>query len=204
MKYILVNYNSDPSWISEYTDDYFIYDRSDDGIDRKIPADKFVKRENIGHCDYDKLSYLIDNYNDLPEIFFLGKVNLFRHIPKDEFDTIRDVKDFTSVHSRRHKTYMPVCFYDTIGMYYEVNNSWYLNKDPAKYFDNYGQFAKRFQLPNPPYIPFGPGANFFLTRERVHRYGVDYYEGLRSILPYCTLPGEAQMLERSYYTMWKN
>lgn len=203
MLYILVNFNSDPTWVKEYTNEYFIYDRSDDGRGWDISNDHMIKRENVGHCDYDKLSYIVDNYYDLPEVFYLGKVNLWKSISKEEFDKVKDSKDFTPLLTKNHKTYMPVCFYDENGMYNEINNSWYLSSYPSKYFKDYGEFAQSFGLPNPEYLSFAPGGNYIVTRDRIHRYGRDFYDEMRSLLPYCQLPGEAQFIERTYYTLWK-
>lgn len=207
MKKILVNYNFTPEkdWIG---DDYLIYDRSDDGIDhlKDFDSKKIIKTENVGQVDYDKLCYLADNYDTLPEVFLWGKTNLFKYIEKEEYEKVKDITTFTPLLSKSHKTYSDnngiVCYYSG-EMYYERNNNWYMAQFPYKYFKSYAEFAGAFQLPSPSYLPFAPGGNYILTRERVHRYSKDYYTNLASILPYCAEPAEAQMLERSYYTLWK-
>lgn len=191
----------DLSWIPELAgDDYFIYDRSGNcGLPNSVP------RENIGDADYDRLSYIIDNYYDLPDVFLLCKSNIFKYISKEEFDLVKDNKVFTPILTQNHKTYGdhhgPVCYYEG-GIYHERNNSWYLAEVPAMHFNNYHEFAKAFRLKDPLYLPFAPGGNYILTRETVHKYGLDFYEDLRSVLPYAEKPGEAQMIERSYYGIW--
>lgn len=195
MLYVLTHYQGDWEWVKDYTDQFLIYNRSDEEIPHSI------RRENVGDCDYDKLSFLVDNYYNLPDVFLLSKSNLFKFITKEEFDTLKDNTDFTPLLTRHHKTYEPICRYNG-GIYEELNNSWYLNSVPSKYFNNYGEFAKTFLLPNPEYLKFAPGGSYILTRERVHRYGVDFYDALRSVLPYCQRPGEAHMIERSYYNIW--
>ncbi len=196
MKYILTHYQGDWTWANEYTDDLLIYNRSEE----EVPGS--ITRENVGDSDFDRLSYIIDNYYALPDVFLLAKANLFKYISKEEFDLVKDNKDFTPLLTSGHKVYEPVCRYDGEGIYEEINNSWYLGSVPALYFQNYGEFAKCFHLPNPDYLKFAPGGNYILTRERIHRYGVDFYKELASILPYCQRPGEAHMLERSYFTIW--
>jgi len=206
MKKILVNYNftPDPTWIG---DDYLIYDRSDDGIDhlKDFDQSKIIKTENIGNVDYDKLCYLVDNYDNLPDVFLWGKTNLFKYITKEEYDSVKDNKTFTPLLTQGHKTYEDnngqVCYYHA-GMYHERNDDWYASQFSAKYFQTYKDFAQAFQLPSPSYIPFNPGGNFILTRERVHRYSVDYYKRMADILPYAREPREAFFCERSYNTMW--
>lgn len=203
MKVIATHFgNHDISWIPEYSKgDYFIYDRSDCGLPNS------VKRENRGDADYDRLSYLVDNYDDLPDVFLLTKSNLFKFITPEEWDKVKDNTDFTPLLTKNHETYSDslgeVCFYDDNEIYNERNNSWYLNSVPAKFYQSYGEFAKAFRLPNPEYLAFAPGGNYILTRERVHRYGRDFYDEMREILPYCEHPGEAHFIERTYYTLWK-
>lgn len=208
MKYILVNYNFDPSWVLKETEDYLIYDRSDDPkykaiVTETFDTDKVIHTENIGNVDYDRLSYIIDNYFNLPDIFLLAKSNLFKFITKEEWDKIKRNKDFTPILTQTHKTYMPVCFYDGNGMYNEVNNSWYLGGVPSRYFRDYNHFARSYALPTPEYLTFAPGGNYIVTKDRIHRYGRDFYIELRDLLGYCQLPGEAHFIERTYYQLWK-
>lgn len=195
MKAVLTHYQGDWTWIKSFTDEYRIYNRSEEDIPGSI------KRENVGDADYDKLTFLIDNYYNLPEIFLWSKSNLFKYCPEDEFDEVKDNQEFTPLLTKNHKVYEPICRYAD-GIYEEINNSWYLSTVPSKYFNNYGEFAKAFNLPNPDYLRFAPGGSYILTRERVQRYGIEFYQDLASLLPYCQNPGEAHFLERTYYTLW--
>lgn len=196
MKVIASHYAGDCSWIPDYTDDYILYDRSDSGLLHRIEV------PNVGNADYDKLTYLVDNYDDLPDQFLLTKSNIFKYISREEFDAVKYNTSFTPLLTQHHKVYEPVCRY-TNGIYEEVNNSWYLGSVPAKYFKSYNEFANAFGLPTPEYLQFAPGGNYIVTRERVHRYPRYFYEDLRLLLPYTQLPGEAQFIERTYYTLWK-
>lgn len=195
MKYVLTHYSGDWEWVKEYTDDFLIYNRTNEDIPNSI------KRENVGDADYDRLSYLVDNYHDLPDVFLLSKSNLFKYISKEEFELVKDNEVFTPLLTQNHKTYEPICRYED-GIYCEINNSWYLGSVPSKYFHDHHEFARAFNLSSPDYLKFAPGGNYILTRETVHKYGRDFYDELRSILPYCQTPGEAHMIERSLYTIW--
>lgn len=210
MKYVLVNYCFDPSWVVRYTDDYLIFDRSDDGKDwcKDLPKDKVIKTQNIGNVDYSKLLYLIDNYDNLPDTFLWIKSNLFKYITPEEFDKVKDNKHFTPLLTQGHLCYTDeqgwVNYYEN-EMYHERNNSWYLNTEHRpKYVESFNEWAKIHGLPqNLHYIPFAPGGNYILTREKVHKYSRDYYENMASMLDWAQLPGESQCCERSYYLMWK-
>lgn len=206
MKKVIINYNFTPDkeWIG---DDYLIYDRSDDGIDHLNDFDKskVIYTKNVGNVDYDKLCYLVDNYDKLPDVFLWGKTNLFKYISKEEYAKVKNNTHFTPLLTENHKTYSdnmgPVCFYEA-GIYKERNNNWYLNQFPTKYCHSFAEWAHAFQMANPSYIPFAPGGNYILTRDTVHKYSRDFYVKMAEALPYCQLPGEAQFAERSYYQLW--
>lgn len=208
METILVNHNFSPEWLLDYPElsPLIIYDRSDDGISRDLERfGKIIETSNIGNVDYDKLSYLVDNYESLPDVFLWGKTNLFKYITKEEFDKVKH-QGFTPLLTQHHKIYNDkfgvVCYYEN-GMYYERNDSWYLNEHAGKYIHSWDDWARKFQLPSPRYIPFAPGGNYILSKDRVHRYSRDLYHEMMKTLDYTTLPGEAQCCERSYYLLWK-
>lgn len=209
MKAILVNYEYTPDWLlkPEYADiDYLISDRSEskDWL-KDFPQERIRYSKNIGNVDYDKLSYLVEHYDNLPDVFLWGKTNLFKYISKEEFEKVRHNKEFTPLLTMEHRTYSDriskVCYYQG-GIYHERNDSWYFNELPHN-FNSYAEFAREFNLSSPMYLPFAPGGNYILTKERVHRYGRHFYERLRDALPYCQNPAEAHALERSYYSIWK-
>lgn len=206
MKAILVNFNHTPNWLLESGLDYYIYDRSDSKEYLKdFPQERIKYTENIGNVDYDKLSYLIDHYYNLPEVFIWGKTNLLRYVNKEMLDQAIAKKQFTPLLRQDHKTYSdrlgPVNYYQE-GMYHERNDSWYLNEHPSKYFQHMNQWLSEFFITPQRYIPFPPGGNFILTREKVHMYGIDTYQKMRDLMDYTVLPGEAQMAERTYFMLW--
>lgn len=208
MKACLINYNFTPDWLKDSGLDYVIYDRSDSKEYLKdFDQSRIIYTENKGNVDYDKLTYLIDNYDSLPEVFLWGKTNLFKYLSQEEFDLVKDNQTLTPLFSKSHKSYYDqfalVCYYDEEGMYRERNNSWYLNPMPSNHFASFQEWAKEFNLPTPDYIPFPPGGNFILTRETVHKHPKELYQRMKDYMGYTKLPGEAQLAERSYYLLWK-
>jgi len=202
MKYVLINYNTDCLWVKEYTDDILIYDRSstNDYIKEFYP-DQVIKRPNLGNVDWDRLSYICDNYDNLPDVFLLAKSNLFNYISKEEFELVKDNKIFTPLLTQNHKVYEPICRYvDSI--YEEINNSWYAPQFNRNY-NTYNDWAMELGLPTPEYLQFAPGGNYILTKEVIHRYPKEFYAKIRDMLPYAQLPAEAHYCERAYYTLWK-
>lgn len=200
MKIIATNYNADCAWVEkESKGDYFVYDRTNCGLDKRMV------RKNLGDADYDRLTYIVDYYNSLPDVFMLTKSNLFKYITPEEFELVKNNTDFTPLMTRGHRAYSDsrgvVCYYDH-DIYWERNDSWYLNHVPPKHFNSFDSWAKHFGLPNPAYIPFAPGGNYILTRERVHRHSREFYDEMRNYLPWTQRPGEAHLVERSYYLLW--
>lgn len=202
--FILTGYNQSYDWAKEFTDDILIYDR---GEDKSFSTgyEHVVHTENVGNVDYDKLCYLVDNYDSLPERFVWGKANMFKYVTREEFEEALDADGFQPLLTKSHRTYS-----DTFGVvcdywgrwYRERNDNWYFGQHSSKYVSSFGEWARLFGLPNPPMIPFAPGGNYVLTRKRVHKYARDFYENMASYLPYQTLPAEAHCAERSYGLIW--
>ena len=206
MKAILVNFNFTPDWLKKSELDYFIIDQSDSKEYLKdFPQERIEYVKNIGNIDYAKLSWLINNYDELPDVFLWGKTNLFKYISEEEWKEIDKTK-FTPLLTKNHKTYSDkfgvVCYYADDGLYYERNDDWYVQQFSHK-FDSYRDWCQYMLLPSPNYIPFPPGGNFILTKERVHRYARDFYIKMANTLPHSQLPAEAHFCERTYYSIWK-
>lgn len=200
MKYIISRYNHDISWLKDYTDDVVMYDRSD----KEPIAEGAIQVPNIGTDIYDKLTYIIDNYDNLPDVAVYTKANLFKYITKEEFDMVKDNKTFTPLLTKNHKVYndesgSPVCFYDNIGMFNEVNNFWYLYPHPAKFAPPIIDF---FKMKERLYNQFAPGSNYIIPKENILKHPRALYEQLRSYLDWDIYPGDAQLIERNLYYLW--
>lgn len=192
MKYVVSRYNHDFSWIGEYSDDIVLYDRSTEPLPNSIVV------PNIGTDLYDKFTFIIDNYDNLPDIAVYTKCNLFKYITKEEFDQVKDNKVFTPLLTQNHKVYMPVCFYEN-GMYNEINDYWYLGSHPARYAK---EIIDLFKMQGRYYNQFAPGSNYILTKENILKHPKELYEKLRSYLEWDVYPGDAQILERNLYYLW--
>lgn len=209
MKAVLVNHNYEPTWLKEYDFDVTIYDRSDDGIVRDLQQyGKVYKTRNIGDVDFDKLSYLVENYDTLPDIFLWGKTNLLKYVDKETLDAALEKGVYTPLLRKDHRTYSDkwgqVNFYRE-DIYWERADSWFFNAGgvDSRHFHNWNQWCGAFAIPNTAYIPFPPGGNFLLTRQQVQKYSRDLYQSMLETMPYSTRPVEAQCAERSYYFLWK-
>lgn len=206
MKAILINYNYDPNeWWKEFDLQPVIYDRSDDEIKRDFHCGTY-KTSNIGDVDFDKLSYLIENYEVLPDVFLWAKSNILKYVEPEYLKKAIENAEFTPLLKFDHKTYSDkwgtVCKYAG-PIYEERADSWFFkNTALSSHFQDWNEWTDYFQLPKTKFIPFAPGGNYILTKERVHRYGKDFYEKMKDTLPYAMHPAEAHACERSYYLLW--
>lgn len=196
MKYIISRYYHDVDWVKDYTEDYVMYDRTKPPIDdpRVIPTD------NIGSDIYDKLTYIIDNYDNLPDVAVYTKANIFKYVSKKEFDKIKDNKTFTPILTQNHKVYEPICRYKD-GIYEEINNRWYLGSHPAKY--DVDKLMLALGIWDKKYVSFAPGSNYILPRNNILQRPKEFYEDLKGYLDWAVYPGEAQIIERGLLNIWR-
>ena len=192
MKYIISRYNHDISWIKDYTDDYVLYDRSE------VPLAGSIIVPNMGSDIYDKFTYMIDNYDNLPDVAVYTKANLFKYITKEEFDEVKDNKSFTPLLSKNHEEKPGVSYYSPDGVYNEINNLWFVKKKTKK-IDELVSFLGTGENS---YMRFAPGSNYILPKENILKHPKEFYQKLNSFLEYDVYPPEAWIIERNLYEIW--
>lgn len=214
MKWIISRYNHDISYLPEYTDDYVLYDRSENPLPNSIIV------PNIGTDIHDKFTYIIDNYDNLPDVAVYTKANIYKYITKEEFDLIKDNTTFTPILTQHHPEVLcdegmgelagkQFSFYKD-KMYYELNYPSYLKIHPTKdpiwrYASTYSNFplVELLGIKNMEYVPFAPGSNYILPKENILKHSKEFYQKLCSYLDWDRYPGEAMICERGLYTLWK-
>lgn len=196
MKYIISRYNHDMAPIFEYAKDYVLYDRSEHPLEGSIVV------PNIGTDIHDKFTYIIDNYDNLPDVALYTKANLFKYITKEEFEKVKDNKTFTPLLTRNHQERQGVCYYSEDGMYNEINNFWYLAELSPRNYGTVEELKTLLSMRGKEYMKFAPGSNYIVPRENILKHSKEDYIKLRSFLEWGRYPGEAQLLERSLYNLW--
>lgn len=198
INFIISRYNQDIGWVAEYAPSMILFDRSEN------PVPGSVMVANLGTDLADKLTYIITNYNNLPDVAVYTKANLFKYISKEELDKVVWKRKFTPLLTMNHKVYKDdngkdVCFYKD-GIYWEINNRWYLNSHPTKHDPT--EVMKFTGIDKMEYLPFAPGSNYILTRENILKHPVEFYIKLHNYVNWAVYPGEAQIIERALYTIW--
>jgi hypothetical protein len=186
--YCISYYEGDLSWVEKLPhDQYIVYAKSD--ISNPAIAN-IQKRPNVGYNIDSYLTFIIDHYDNLPEITVFCKNNIVgRHVSKEVF---------------WDKLSFPVSVMSNDGGYLELNNSWYTKKHPPKYFSNYNKFYNYIfdTQVMPTYLRFAPGANYVVPKENILNRSKSFYINLRSLIAYTPLACEAHYIERTLMTIW--
>jgi len=184
---IVHHYKDNYDWVKEYCDSFVVYHKD---------------RKNVGYNIATMMSYIVDNYEHLPEICVFVKDNILeRHITKEEFDNVIGNKTFTPLLTQNHEERDGICYYKD-GLFYEVNNSWYFNSYPHKYFSSYNEFADIMGLAKSDHIPFAPGGNYIVPRENILKRSKEFYKQLLEFCSWSQINAESHTIERSLYTIW--
>ena len=209
INFIVSRYEQDTSWVAKYAPSMILYDRSDN----PVPGSIIVP--NLGSDLADKFHFIITNYNNLPPVAVYTKANLFKYISQPEFDKVKNNSWFTPLLTMNHKEtkfdgteeYIQkhgidkdVSFYKD-GIYWEINNMWYLNQHPIKHDPK--EIQALMGIDKMEYVPFAPGSNYILTAEDIRRHPVEFYIKLYNYLTWAVYPGEAQVIERGLYTIFR-
>ena len=200
ISFIVSRYNQDTNWVAKYAPSMILYDRSDN------PQPGSIIVPNLGSDLADKFHFIISNYNNLPPVAVYTKANLLeKYITKPEFDKVKNNTWFTPLLTMNHRTYADengkqVCYYKD-GIYWEINNMWYLNSHPIKHDPR--EIQALMGIDKMEYVPFAPGSNYILTAEDIRRHPVEFYIKLYNYLTWAVYPAEAQMIERGLYNIWR-
>ena len=199
INFVVSRYNQDTNWVGQYAPSMILYDRSDN----PVPGSNIVP--NLGTDISDKLHFIITNYNNLPPVAVYTKANLWKYISQPEFDKVKNNQSFTPLLTMNHRTYKDdqgkdVCFYKD-GIYWEINNMWYLNSHPIKYDPK--EIQVLMGIDKMEYVPFAPGSNYILTAEDIRRHPVEFYIKLYNYLQWAVYPAEAQIIERGMFNIWR-
>ena len=203
---VISNYGWNISWVPEYTNNYLVYDRSDNPVfPRNIDMSKVIKSPNVGYNSYDYFRFIVDNYDNLPEVTIFAKGHCFpRHVSQAYFDSVMNNRTFTPLMDKtQHEPEMSVA-YTKDDLYYEINNSWYFNTWKSKYFSNFNDFLRYvYKKPDiPKYIPFAPGGDYIVPRENILKLPKKLYQDMMVFMSHCREPVETHMIERACYTLW--
>lgn len=207
--FVVSNWKNDICWIEDYTDRYIVYDKSD----TLLAGDKVLKIDNVGYNIYDICHYIINHYDNLPELVAFLQGYPFDHCNRETFDKLIYKEVFTPLESygmiraNRWEQRTPD------GGFMEFNNSWYIvahqktqGTEVNRYLESYNQFLiEMFENPEfSAWIRFAPGGQYVVPKENILYYSKNFWKKIMGFVDYCALPSEAHLIERSLYTIFTN
>mgnify|MGYP006054825089 CR=1 FL=1 len=214
--FVVSRYNEDLRWLEIFTDNYLIINKGQNNLSY-IFANKF-QRPNYGGNQYDICQFIVDNYDNLPELMCFVQGFPFDHCHKDVSHQLVNNTSFTALESyggipegEYHKK-------DVDGGYMEPNNSWYIaahnekllseNKEITCKFDSYDDFMHSLFSDYQPldFIRFTPGSQYIVTKQDCLHYSKAFWQRLMAFLPKTDVNGgtEAHLLERALFYIFKD
>lgn len=207
--FVIDNFNTIPTELLEYCEDYVIYDVSiKDGIEEQLKEKNlnYIKIPRTGHNLSTYFRFFQEYYDELPDVMCLTKGHMIgRHCSKEFFDRVYQNKYFTYLYEdKEHSSKVDgVRFLTMENQYLEINNSWYVGSKshPHKYFVNLNDLLKFiYKEPIlPEYVTFSPGGCYIVLKEQVLKHSKNFYGNLNKIISYGlnpNFPVEAHMVER--------
>jgi hypothetical protein len=202
--FVISNYNVDPYSLAKYAKNYVIYDQSDDTriikLNKRRKDPRIIPYPNTGHNHIVFFKYIIDNYDNLPEMVAFLKGNIIgRHVTQTFWDKNYNNNHYTFLWDDPNfidKEKIAYSLYS--GHFIERNNSWYVTHSKHRYFTNFNQLISFFYDIDkfPEFNLFAPGGCYIVEKRRILRNPISFYEGLVRIMEYEFFPSEVWMVER--------
>lgn len=214
-KLVVSNYNSDLEWLQMTYPHGFsptntiIYDRSDTEKNWSHLGES-IRSPNVGENIYDMMRFIVENYDNLPDVSIFIKGNLFSRLEDDGIGTNyytteeKFIRALNSEYFLPIERYHPTTSYNINGGGY-IEPSWYHHQAPSKYFTSYSQLMSLlFENPiNPDFIRFAPGGNYVVPKGNILKYSKNLYKNLMKYCSHCEVVcTEAYLIERALYAIW--
>ncbi len=205
--YCISYFDGDLSWIDELcAGNYIVYSKGE--LPDNAPSN-VVEVPNVGYNIYSYLTYIIDNYDALPEVIVFCKNNVFdRHVSREVFIDACSKNVYMPIEEQStwKRLSFPVSLIASDGGFLEINNSWYVSGYERRYFydfDKFYQFVFK-DARRPDYIRFAPGANYVVPRGNVLLRSRNFYINLRSFVQHSQFSCESHYIERSLHAIWSS
>ena len=211
---VVSSFNNDLSWLPRYSDQYLVFEQGEgSGFPPQLDRAKveFVAHHGSNYKDY--FHYIIDHYDDLPDVLFLLKGNVFpRHVRQHVFDTYFRTREPCSIIDRKkHRTNFPLDYFGKDGMYRELNTDWFMHSGvPWRYFQTLDSFLSHFDksFKHKMYTEFSIGGQYIVTREYLQRIPKSVYKDFLQVVSHGSqsngYTAECFIVERALDRLWLN
>ena len=203
-KIVVARYNENIEWLGSELKNCIIYNK---GTPLNIPNETLLK--NVGRESETYLQYIINNYDNLPDIVVFTQANISDHRQKNDIGYLLNLKNeaLSNGKSRPFTIYYngtmrEICWEpnwnllcrDGTGQYYLHNN--YLDNNRIVFEDWFKKFIQE-SYPNP--INIYANGLFAVKKDLILNHSVEYYKNLLVHLDHHINPAEGHFFERSWY-----
>jgi hypothetical protein len=201
---VVSRYNENLDWLSPlHPNNVLVFNKGDDNIQTKF---KTIKLKNVGRESHTYLSYIIENYNNLPEIILFTQGN-YDHLLSQglmikehstgkllfNFNQILNIKDSSS-----NFIYSKINIGLPDGRLKEWNNQ---KLEPVVYNNkelNIHEWSRIFLNYFYPHIFVCYGACFSVRKARILSRTIDFYKNLLKQLEVSSSPEVGHFFERTW------
>jgi hypothetical protein len=178
MKIIVSRYNEDIEWTKQFGDKVIIYNKGPDEIPGAIPL------PNVGREGHTYFHYICENYDNLDDytVFLQGR-------PFDHSPQVCEL-----LHNQIHNPiHIDFSYFNT--RVFECNLIYGCRWHPGLPIKEVYEKLFHKEVTNKTFV-FGPGAQFIVSRERIHRRPREFYQKIVDLLGYHIGPDEGYVIER--------
>jgi hypothetical protein len=202
-KIIVARYNENIQWLKEEADNCIFYNKG-----TKMNISNEIILPNVGRESETYLNYIINNYNNLPDIVIFTQANISDHRGSNDVNYLFKLKEEAEMYGKSlptvHHNYInnpskywgP--FWNIHPEYkepYYLNNN-YKNNNRKTFFDWFVEFINN-NYPNPINI-YGNGL-FAVQKKIILQKPLDYYKLLITQVNHHINPAEGHFFERSWF-----
>jgi hypothetical protein len=198
-KIVVARHAESIDWLQSEMSNCIIYNK---GTPLNIKNE--VCLDNVGRESDTYLHYIINNYNNLPDVIVFTQGLISDHIAGGDVDWLLDIKNEALFYSKS-QNYM---VHNDIGKNINWDKEWnlrkgeyylkdnYKNNMPRKFIDWYKEYiGPTYPTPMKIYV----AALFAVKKELILANQLEYYKHLRLQVNHHVNPSEGHFLERSWY-----
>lgn len=198
-KIVVARYNENVDWLKKERKNCVIYNKG-----KHLRLKNEIQCPNKGRESETYLRYIIENYNELPDIIVFTQGKIQDHLGKDDINILLNLKNQANLHNKSQlflEHYKSYINWDFDPMWNYKNGNWYLKdnykNNEKKLFINWFQENIQSIYPNP--IRVYKNGIFAVKKEYILKHPIKYYIQLRDELTHHDNPAEGHFFERSWY-----
>jgi hypothetical protein len=200
-KIIVSRYNEDIEWLKDEIDNCIIYNKG-----KKLNIKNEILLENVGRESETYLHYIIDNYNNLPDVVVFTQARICDHVGSNDInylinlynDALLNGKSEPSIKHVHNNNLINWRWNKDFNAIYGVfnNNDIYKNNNKIVFID---WFIKNISIEYPEEIYIYSNGIFAINKNLILKKDIEYYKDLILEVNYHDNPIEGHFFERSWY-----